>query len=425
VANEKLLKLVGQGRGAFVKWRAKHPKVILDLMDADLAGIDLRGANLRRADLIGVNLIGANLATAALIGADLTRSKLCQIKLQRADLSNALLAFADLSGADLTGANLSGADLSKTTLTGAILTEAKLDGARLSDANLQQAKLSGASLKNADLSNAQLNGVDLSSADLTESNLNAARLDETDLTDANLNRANVKSAQFHECRMGWTSLGGIDFSGAFGLDSIIHLAPNSLGIDSLLQSQGKLPEPFLRGCGVPADWANTVVNPAQRPVNFLVFSEQDRPIAEVLQKSLAEVGVRCWLHSKPMEKQEGVPSLFERRADLWDKFLLCASSNSLRSWWVDDEIGAALEREDALTEQRGKPTEVLVPVIIDGFIQGGNWEGVHNKRVYDRLSIDFSRCRRDKARFAAEIEKIVQAVQGEDDQAKGKKKKGK
>ncbi|MCH7990252.1 MAG: pentapeptide repeat-containing protein, partial [Planctomycetes bacterium] len=102
VANEKLLKLVRQGRGAFVKWRAKHAKVILDLMDADLSGIDLRGANLRRADLIGIDLTDANLANAALTGADLTRSKLGQIKLQRADLSNALLAFADLSGADLT-----------------------------------------------------------------------------------------------------------------------------------------------------------------------------------------------------------------------------------------------------------------------------------------------------------------------------------
>ena len=421
MANEKLLKLVKQGRSAFVKWRTKHPKVILDLMDADLAGIDLRGANLRRADLIGVNLTGANLTTAALNGADLTRSKLCQIKLQRADLSNALLAFADLSGADLTGANLQGADLSKTQLVGAILTDAKLDGARLCDSDLQQAKLNGASLKHADLSNAKLNGVTLAAADLTEANLNAARLDDTDLTDANLNRANVKSAQFHDSRFGWTSLGGLDLSGALGLDSIVHLAPSSLGIDSLLKSHGKLSEVFLRGCGVPADWTSAPVDSAQCPVNFLVFSEQDRPIAELLQKSLADVGVRCWLHSKPMEKQDGVPSLFERRADLWDKLLLCASSNSLRSWWIDDEIVAALEREDALTEQRGKPTEVLVPVIVDGFIQGGNWEGVHNKRVYDRLSIDFSRCRRDKARFAAEIEKLVRAVQGDADQEKGKK----
>lgn len=422
MVNEKLLKLVGQGRGAFVKWRAKHPKVILDLMDADLAGIDLRGANLRRADLIGVNLTGANLATAALNGADLTRSKLGQIKLQRADLSNALLAFADLSGADLTGANLKGADLSKTQLVGAILTDAKLDGARLSDSDLQQAKLNGASLKQVDLSNAKLNGATLAGADLTEANLNSARLDNTDLIDANLNRTSVKSAQFHECRFGWTSLGGIDLSGALGLDSIIHLAPSSLGIDSLLKSHGTLSDVFLRGCGVPAEWTGASVDPAKCKVSFLVFSEQDRPIAELLQKSLADVGVRCWLHSKPMEKQDGVPNLFDRRAGLWDKLLLCASSNSLRSWWIDDEIGAALEREDALTEQRGQPTEVLVPVIVDGFIQGGNWEGVHNKRVYDRLSIDFSRCRRDKARFAAEIEKIVQAVQGDDDQTKGKKK---
>lgn len=422
MANEKLLKLLEQGRGPFVKWRAKHPKVILDLVDAQLPEIDLRGANLRRADLIGTTLTNANLAGAFLPGADLTRSKLNGINLQRADLSQALLGFADLSGADLTGANLRGADLSKTVLSGANLTDARLDDAKLVDADLSRANLENATLKRADMSNAKLSSARLPHANLTEANLTSARFDETDLTDANLNRTTLKAAQFHEARCGWTSLGGIDLSGALGLETVIHSAPSSLGVDSLLRSRGKVADEFLSGCGVPQDWAATLASPTRNPVCFLSFSEQDRPIAELLQKTLAAEGVRCWLHAKPMEEQTGVPNLFDRRGDLWDKLLLCASTNSLRSWWVEDEMRAALDREEALTAKRGKPTTILVPIIVDGYIQGGNWDGVKNKRIYDRLNIDFSRCRRDKDRFAAEIDKIVEAVQGDGDSSK---KKGK
>jgi len=423
VANEKLLKLIQQGRSHFIKWRAKHPKVILDLMDAELPEVDLRSANLRRADLIGINLTDANLTAAILPGADLTRSKLSGINLQRADLSKALLAFADLSGADLTGANLRGADLSKSVLTGAKLTDARLEDAKLADADLRNADLTGATLLRADLSNAMLGSATFRHANLTETNLTSARLDATDLTDANLNRANVKAAQFHETRLGWTSLGGIDLSGALSLDTVVHAAPSSLGVDSLLRSRDKVAGEFLRGCGVPDDWAVTLTLPTRNPVCFLSFSEQDRPVAELLQKKLIAEGVRCWLHAKPAEEGSGVPNLFERRGDLWDKLLLCASTNSLQSWWIDDEIEAAFQREETLTAQRGKPTEVIVPLIIDGYIQGGNWDGVKNKRVYDRLNIDFSRCRRDKDRFAAEIEKVVQLVQGDGDSAT--KKKGK
>jgi hypothetical protein len=39
----------------------------------------------------------------------------------------------------------------------------------------------------------------------------------------------------------------------------------------------------------------------------------------------------------------------------WDRFLLCASKNSLTSDWVEDEIKTTLERERALGKERGKP----------------------------------------------------------------------
>ena len=91
MANAKLLELVRQGRGAFGKWRRKHPKVILDLMDADLAEIDLRGANLSGANLKGADLGGANLFKAVIDGADLGEADLGGVQfLQCPQLQSAL-----------------------------------------------------------------------------------------------------------------------------------------------------------------------------------------------------------------------------------------------------------------------------------------------------------------------------------------------
>ena len=66
-----------------------------------LRGADLRGANLKEANLVQYDLAGADLRDANLEGAD--------------------LRLANLSGTDLTGANLLGTDLD-----GANLTDAKI-----------------------------------------------------------------------------------------------------------------------------------------------------------------------------------------------------------------------------------------------------------------------------------------------------------
>ncbi|MBP0022309.1 MAG: pentapeptide repeat-containing protein [Cyanobacteria bacterium SBLK] len=77
-----------QGAKDWNEWRIKNPGILIDLTDANLAGINLTRANLVGANLAGANLAGANLARADLTGADLTG--------------------ADLTGAKLTGACIGG-----------------------------------------------------------------------------------------------------------------------------------------------------------------------------------------------------------------------------------------------------------------------------------------------------------------------------
>ncbi len=105
-----------------VKWMAR-----------DCPGCNLAGTNLKKADLVGARLQGANLA-----GADLSMANLRRADLQGANLAGANLSYANLPGADLRNCNLQSANLQ-----GANLIQADLTGADLQGANLDEALLEG------------------------------------------------------------------------------------------------------------------------------------------------------------------------------------------------------------------------------------------------------------------------------------------
>jgi hypothetical protein len=106
---------------ATVKWMAK-----------DCPGCNLAGSNLKKADLVGAKLQGADLA-----GADLGMANLRRADLQGANLAGANLSFANLPGADLRDSNLQNANFKGANLIKADLTGAKLEGADFSEALLE------------------------------------------------------------------------------------------------------------------------------------------------------------------------------------------------------------------------------------------------------------------------------------------------
>lgn len=108
---------------------------IVDLIGADLIGVNLRSANfadfnlsnadLRSANLIDANLRGAYLVGANLDGADLIRANLRSAYLVGANLKSVNLRSADLRSANLVDADLRGAYLVGADLRGAIVNQAK------------------------------------------------------------------------------------------------------------------------------------------------------------------------------------------------------------------------------------------------------------------------------------------------------------
>lgn len=98
----------------------ERPFRSLDLVEMNLAALDLSGADLSRASLAATDLemVEAFLESAVPIGADLTDARLVNADVDGADLRRALLANANLSDAFLGGAGVTDAVLDAAVLTG-------------------------------------------------------------------------------------------------------------------------------------------------------------------------------------------------------------------------------------------------------------------------------------------------------------------
>ncbi|MCP4248067.1 MAG: TIR domain-containing protein [bacterium] len=350
----------------------------------NLHGVNLRGATLHDADLRGANLSDADLSDATLSGAD--------------------LIGANLSGADLIGANLSGADLSDANLSGASLSGAHLSGADLSDANLSGADLSDANLSGADLSNA---------------NLSDARLSDAELSGAKLSHANLASAM-----LAHTTFASVNLSEAKNLDRAHVLLPCSIGVDTLVASQGRISDSFLRGCGLQpwqvleAKLYDPDLTPAQicdlqtrifmaRTTGplliggvFISYSHADVAFVDKLYKSLQAKGVPVWL-----DRHDLVSGRLDRQIvdaiRLNDIVLLVLSDSSVNSDWVDYELKAALKKEHA--EHR----DVLCPVALDAAWQHKTKDVLWHK-VRERNVLDFSKWRTDA--YAKQFDKLLKGL---------------
>jgi TIR domain/Pentapeptide repeats (8 copies) len=227
---------------------------------------------------------------------------------------------ADEEGPDLSGANLGGAIVGGAIVGDAIVGDAIVGDAIVGDAILREANLRGAILSGAELKNAVC---------------------------------------------GWTTFADVDLSVVTGLDFVHHDGPSLISVDTLTNSKGKIPETFLRGCGVPDALIIYLpsligaMSPIQFYSSFISYSAKDTPFAERLYADLQSNGVRCWYAPEGLKIGEKIRVGIDQSIRVHDKLLLVLSKNSVGSEWVEKEVETAMERE------RKEKRAVLFPIRLD------------------------------------------------------------
>lgn len=240
-----------------------------------------------------------------------------------------------------------------------------IDFRDLSRANLNGTNLSYAYLDGVDLDGAKLKGTDLSSADVSGAKLNGADLSGADLRFAHLVGAQLKHANFKKVTIGDTSIGDVDLSEVKNLGTVIHSSSSTIGIDTIFNSRGNIPENFLRGCGLPEDFILQIpsliaaIEPIQFYSCFISYSSKDEEFAKRLYADLQSEGVRCWFAPEDLKIGERFRVRIDESIRLYDKLLLVLSENSVASEWVEKEVETAFEKE------REQKKTVLFPVRLD------------------------------------------------------------
>jgi hypothetical protein len=224
--------------------------------------------------------------------------------------------------------------------------------------DLREAALIETSLTGADLRGAALNNSDLCGAYLSRANLRGANLCEANLCEAELWETNLSGADLSGARIRQTIFADNDLSAVKGLDTVKHLGPSTVGVDTLFKSRGNIPPIFLRGCGL-REWeieAAKLYEAGVTPIRatdilynvvglrtdpliqfyscFISYSHADKPFTRLLHDRLQSRGIRCWLDDHQLLPGHDIYAEVDRGIRLWDKVLLCCSKESLKSWWT-------------------------------------------------------------------------------------------
>lgn len=377
-----------------------------NLRKADLDGTNLAGANLSRADLseaflAGADLSGADLSEANLHGAYLREANLDRANLRKADLSSAVLSKARLREAQLYEADFNRASLHSVVLNKAQLYHANFEVSELTKANLNGAFCQGTNFTRARLVESESSGADFTGANFTEAKLNkanfsqsvfaganftgatliSAKLTMTRLVGADLTNTELVGADLSDAKVGWLRLENTNLSRIIGLSTVHHVGPSTVSIDTLYRSEGKIPDNFLRGTGVPDEFIiylrSLVFKPRSFYSCFITYSSKDQTFAEKLHTDLQDKGVRCWFAPEDFKIGDKLRPAIDESIRVYDKLLLILSEHSVASNWVEHEVETALARE---AEQK---RVMLFPIRLDDGVMGikTGWPAhIHNTR---------------------------------------------
>lgn len=351
--NTEHIHAVRQGAAGFRNWRESNPTPIISIDGASLEGLDLRGIDLRNASMKGCSfrrssLFGANLRNSNLSDADLSEADLRMAWLNNANLQRAILTETRFQSSVLIGADMRNSSINACFFLGADLSQARLDFAYIRGAVF---------------------GGEIRYPSEVAFSYSPHVASETPTT-------NFEATVFTGSKMAQNQFSNVDLSVAIGLEDIRHDGRSSIGVDTIMNSGGTIPEKFMRGCGYHPHLQGVILGDSVALTDaaydstegksivlqscFISYSTLDAPFVELLQKSLNGRGVDYWYAPQHGRLGALVLEQIDQAIHTYDRLIVVCSSNSLmKSEWVRREIFIAKQKQ----ERDGNT--VIFPVVID------------------------------------------------------------
>ncbi len=241
----------------------------------------------------------------------------------------------------------------------------------LRKADLHEAVLTGVdfrrtNLDGADLSNARLCSGLLNSASFCQTNLSGARLRHACLHKTFFKETILQHTNFHQASLLDTMFLDVGLSETINLETVFHLGPSTIGIDTIQRSRGNIPDVFLRGAGISEQLFSCFHSLGRAPFDyytcFISYSSHDQRFVENLYQDLRKEGVLCWYAPESLKAGEKFPASITEAVQSREKLLVVLSKNSLSSEWVKREVTLARQKEG-----KGEK-EVLVPIRLDSAV---------------------------------------------------------
>jgi hypothetical protein len=177
-----------------------------------------------------------------------------------------------------------------------------------------------------------------------------------------------------------------DLSEVTGLETVLHLGPSTIGIDTIYKSKGNIPEVFLRGAGVPEEFIVYMRSLAGKPIDsyscFISHSSEDDDFAQRLYADLRAKNVRSWKFDENAKWGEPVWGEIDTAIRHYDKLVVICSEHSLQSPPVIREIERASQKEDR------EHKNVLFPIRIDDYLFD-EWDHPRKADVVGKVIGDF------------------------------------
>lgn len=222
--------------------------------------------------------------------------------------------------------------------------------------NFSESVLMGANFTSCNLEKALFKNADLRRANFAHSNLTGVSFHRANLTLSNFYKADLDNALFWETIMARTS-----FLKSKNLNNTRHGGPSVIDHRAFIKS-GKLDDEFLNKIGLPQEIIesmNSFVKNRKSKSCFISHSSKDVKFVEKLYNDLQERNMNCWYAPEDLDYGDKTRDEIEKAIEDYDKLLIVLSKNSIESYWVEDEVDAAIDFE--ITNKIIK----LLPIMID------------------------------------------------------------